>query len=167
MVNNLMELLEVEVQVVPALDYADTLRHEVSPTLDPKQRKKLGQFMTPAPVATFMAGMFDQLPKNIRLLDAGAGVGSLTAAFVREVCKRKNRPRSIDVTNFEIDSILGQHLAETLAPTNAWLRGSPSPIRLLRKTTYYTPYNLPGRSCPSFSIPSNMIVPFSILHTQR
>jgi len=115
MVNNLMELLEVEVQVVPALDYADTLRHEVSPTLDPKQRKKLGQFMTPAPVATFMAGMFDQLPKNIRLLDAGAGVGSLTAAFVREVCKRKNRPRSIDVTNFEIDSILGQHLAETLA----------------------------------------------------
>ncbi|MCX8997666.1 Eco57I restriction-modification methylase domain-containing protein [Rhizobiaceae bacterium BDR2-2] len=114
MVNELTELVEVSRRIAPALIQADTARREVSPTLDPKQRSKLGQFMTPAPVASFMAGMFDRLPKSIRLLDAGAGVGSLTAAFVREAISRKDRPRSIDVTTFEVDPLLGQHLAETL-----------------------------------------------------
>jgi adenine-specific DNA-methyltransferase len=115
MVNNLMELAEIGHKIAPALDQADTIRREISPTLDPEQRSKLGQFMTPAPVAIFMTSMFDQLPNDIRLLDAGAGVGSLTAAFMREVCTRNIGPRSIDVTTFEIDPVLGQHLTETLA----------------------------------------------------
>lgn len=115
MVNDLTQLLEVDRMIAPALDRADAARREVSPTLDPKQRSKLKQFMTPAPVAAFMAGMFDRLPKALRLLDAGAGVGSLTAAFVREAASRKDRPRSIDVTAFEVDPLLGQHLAQTLA----------------------------------------------------
>lgn len=75
--------------------------------------------MTPAPVATFMAGMFDQLPRDVRLLDAGAGVGSLTAAFVWEAINREDRPRSIDVTTFEVDPVLAQRLAGTLAACNA------------------------------------------------
>lgn len=115
MVNDLTQLLEVECRIAPALHQADAARREVSPTLDPKQRSKLGQFMTPAPVATFMAGMFDHLPKDIHLLDAGAGVGSLTAAFVQEAITRKDPPQSIDVTTFEVDPVLGQYLAETLA----------------------------------------------------
>lgn len=115
MVNGLTQLMEVERTIAPALHRADAARREVSPTLDPKQRSKLGQFMTPAPVATYMAGMFDRLPKAVRLLDAGAGVGSLTAAFVREAITRKDGPRSLDVTTFEVDPLLGQHLADTLA----------------------------------------------------
>ncbi len=71
--------------------------------------------MTPAPIAMFMAGLFDRLPEDIRLLDAGAGVGSLTAAFVREAINRKDHPRSIDVTTFEVDPALVHHLANTLA----------------------------------------------------
>lgn len=114
MVTEVMQSLEAPQRSAPALSRADMARREVSPTLDPKLRSKLGQFMTPAPVATFMAGMFDRLPQDIRLLDAGAGVGSLTAAFVREVISREDRPRSVHVTAFEIDSILGQYLAETL-----------------------------------------------------
>lgn len=115
MVKDLKQLLEAEHRISPALHQADAVRCEVSPTLDPNQRSKLGQFMTPAPVATFMAGMFDHLPEDIRLLDAGAGVGSLTAAFVREATSWKDRPRSINVTTFEVDPLLGRHLAETLA----------------------------------------------------
>lgn len=109
------QLLEVECEVTPALYQADAARREVSSTLDPEQRSRLGQFMTPAPVATFMAGMFGRLPRDIRLVDAGAGVGSLTAAFVREAITRRARPRSIDVTVFEIDPLLVGHLADTLA----------------------------------------------------
>ncbi|KGD47341.1 Eco57I restriction-modification methylase domain-containing protein [Burkholderia pseudomallei] len=114
MVNELTQLLERSQQIAPALSFADTARREISPGLDPKLRSKLGQFMTPAAVATFMAGMFDHLPKTIRLLDAGAGVGSLTAAFIREIISRKDRPQSVHVTAFEVDSLLGRYLAETL-----------------------------------------------------
>lgn len=110
-----MQLSAVSQWISPALSQADTVRLKVSPTLDPKRRSSLGQFMTPSAVATFMAGMFDCLPAAIRLLDAGAGVGSLTAAFVHEVINRKDPCRSIDVTAFEVDPRLRKHLEETLA----------------------------------------------------
>ncbi|MFT4064855.1 Eco57I restriction-modification methylase domain-containing protein [Paraburkholderia sp.] len=109
------QLLEMSQQIALAIRHADMARREISPILDPKQRSKLGQFMTPAPVAMFMAGLFDQFPETVRLLDAGAGVGSLTAAFVREIVGRKDRPRSVHVTTFEVDSLLRRYLAETLA----------------------------------------------------
>ena len=110
-----MKLMEMNPKTESALSGADAIRLQVSPTLDPKRRSDLGQFMTPASVAMFIAGMFDKLPSNIRLLDAGAGVGSLTAAFVREACSRDTPPKSIDVTVFEIDALLGQYLAKTMA----------------------------------------------------
>ena len=42
----------------------------------------MGQFMTPAPVARFMASLFRSRRLSLRVLDAGAGVGSLSAAIV-------------------------------------------------------------------------------------
>ena len=41
--------------------------------------------------------------ESIRLLDAGAGVGSLTAAFIEEMCGRSVKPRRICATAYEID----------------------------------------------------------------
>lgn len=93
----------------------DQTRLDVSPTLDPKKRSKLGQFMTPGRIAAFMAGMFSDLPENVRLLDAGAGMGALTAAFVLEACSRARKPKSLDVTVYEIDPSLAVILRETLA----------------------------------------------------
>lgn len=93
---------------------ADKIRREISPRLDGKRRADLGQFLTPEPVAVDMAAMFGQLPDEVRLLDAGAGVGSLTAAFVAEALSRKEPPRSISVTAFEVDPALAELLAQTL-----------------------------------------------------
>ena len=98
-----------------ALALADQLRVDPATAFDRTARNKLGQFMTPAPIASFMAGLFGPLPSNIRLLDAGAGLGSLTAAFVHEVCSHSNKHRSIDVTAFEVDPRLAGHLEGTLA----------------------------------------------------
>lgn len=88
-------------------------RPQVSATLDPKRRSKLGQFMTPGTIAEFMASMFRDMPREVRLLDAGAGMGVLTAAFVDAACKRDERPASINVIVFEVDealvSILKKH----------------------------------------------------------
>jgi predicted RNA methylase len=87
----------------------DQVRLAANRQLNPGRKAELGQFMTPESVATFMAGLFSQRTGAIRLLDAGAGVGSLTAAFV-------NRWGADDVSAavYEIDSKLSCHLRETL-----------------------------------------------------
>lgn len=85
------------------IESLDRARLEVSPTLDPKRRSKLGQFMTPGRIAAFMAAMFENMPTAVRLLDAGAGMGALTAAFVAEACRHADRPASITVTAYEVD----------------------------------------------------------------
>uniref|UniRef100_UPI0040473677 Eco57I restriction-modification methylase domain-containing protein n=3 Tax=Yoonia sp. TaxID=2212373 RepID=UPI0040473677 len=97
------------------LESIDKTRLEVSPTLDPKRRSELGQFMTPGRIASFMAGMFGTLPDRVRLLDAGAGMGALTAAFVAEALARETLPKAIDVTCFEVDDQLATILDGTLA----------------------------------------------------
>ncbi|WP_322893475.1 MULTISPECIES: hypothetical protein [unclassified Yoonia] len=80
----------------------DQTRREFSPTLDEARRSELGQYMTPAPIAEFMSTMFGEMPDHVQLLDAGAGMGALSAAFINEACNRKRKPRTIDVTAFEI-----------------------------------------------------------------
>lgn len=62
------------------LPRAEHRRQDVVADLDPKTSAALGQFMTPPPVAAFLASLFD-LPSDGRLLGAGAGVASLSAAM--------------------------------------------------------------------------------------
>ena len=93
---------------------ADKVRLEVSPGLETERRGKLGQFMTPEGVAAKMAAMFGPLPDEVRLLDAGAGIGALTAAFVSEALSRPRPPRAISVTAFEVDPQMAAHLRDTL-----------------------------------------------------
>ena len=57
----------------------DKRRHEANARLDPKTKGALGQFMTPYKIAECMAGLFKNR-QNAVLLDAGAGIGSLTVA---------------------------------------------------------------------------------------
>ena len=62
---------------------AACVSQEATPT--PESRKsELGQFMTPSPIADFMAKQFctDRFQK-VLLLDAGAGQGALSIAFAK------------------------------------------------------------------------------------
>lgn len=79
-----------------------------------KRQGELGQFLTPAPVADFMASLFGPLPKVVRLLDAGAGAGSLTSAFVSRLCERNDGVRTVEVTLYEIDPLIHRALSETM-----------------------------------------------------
>jgi len=96
-----------------ALDAVERRRDATISELDRGERGAQGQFMTPIYVARLMAGMFDELPGRIRLLDAGAGTGSLTAAFVEECCSRGKKSGSIRCTAFELDDVLFRHLEDT------------------------------------------------------
>lgn len=82
---------------------------------NPRTRKEeLGQFLTAAPVADFMASMFGQLPQTVRLLDAGAGKGTLTAAFVSRCCKKRDGVSAIVATLYELDGKILDALAATM-----------------------------------------------------
>ncbi|HEY8009667.1 MAG TPA: Eco57I restriction-modification methylase domain-containing protein [Rudaea sp.] len=72
-------------------------------------RAAYGQFFTPQTVARFMASLFDFDDVPIELLDPGAGIGSLTAAFAHAAGKRK-----IHASCFEIDAHFQSDLRKTL-----------------------------------------------------
>lgn len=96
------------------LDTIDQRREAVAQATPNKRKSELGQFMTPSVIADFMAAMFRPLKgKKIRLLDAGAGIGSLTAAFVQRAASEK--AKSVECEVWEIDPHLHAHLDETLA----------------------------------------------------
>lgn len=96
------------------LDRVDLLRKEATQKLQQDRRGAKGQFLTPSSVASLMAEMFEFNCQDISLLDAGAGIGSLLAAVVCEICQRQNRPRSLTITACEIDVILIEYLKQVL-----------------------------------------------------
>ncbi len=78
----------------------------------PRQRKsQLGQFMTPPSVAQFLASLFDQPAGAVRLLDAGAGQGALTTAFVERAAGHAR----ICAAAFEFDDQILPELRANLA----------------------------------------------------
>jgi adenine-specific DNA-methyltransferase len=84
-------------------DSLDINRFHFSSRLNLKQRSELGQFLTPAPIARFMAGQFNNLSGHISLLDPGAGVGSLTAAFVERLLINADQIESCLITTYEVE----------------------------------------------------------------
>ena len=91
------------VAVESPLALAARLGQEACAALEAGYRSGMGQFLTPPGVAGLLAGMFDSAEGDVRLLDLGAGVGALTAAFVEEVLGRERKPRSLHLTVWEAE----------------------------------------------------------------
>src|SRR5208282_2411776 len=89
----------------PLLNHAEVLPHELAPRLTLKRKSALGQFMTPASLARFMASLFsDSTLQTCHLLDAGAGIGALSAAFLeRWALKDGLGFQSVELEAYEID----------------------------------------------------------------
>jgi adenine-specific DNA-methyltransferase len=101
------------------LQTVELRRQTVSAGLSAKHRSAMGQFFTPRGPAGFLAGLLD-LPESgvFRLLDPGAGVGSLSAAVVSRVVEE--RPDlTVEITAFELDAALMPHLVATLEACEA------------------------------------------------
>jgi adenine-specific DNA-methyltransferase len=95
------------------LSIPDTLRAHFFASADPRHQKDMGQFLTPPHVADLMAAKFNIRSSDIRLLDAGAGLGILSGAFVRRQLQKKMPPKRIDVTAYELDPALIEGIEET------------------------------------------------------
>lgn len=102
------------------LTIAENNRPYVSKTLRQDSRAALGQYFTPAPLARFMATLFEEpMGPDVRLLDAGAGLGALTAAFVERAVNAKRPPKRIQAYAFEIDQGLVPRLEQVLQACHA------------------------------------------------
>lgn len=86
----------------------DDIRLKANPLLDESTRGEKGQFMTPASVARLLASMFSNLDGELHVLDAGAGVGSLSAALIERALE-KFQPSSITTHAWEIEDVLVEH----------------------------------------------------------
>jgi adenine-specific DNA-methyltransferase len=89
----------------------DALRHEANSRLDPSKKGVLGQFMTPSGIAEFMASLFVNRSHAV-LLDAGAGIGSLTLAASKVLQLGR-------VEAWEVDPVMQSYLEGNLVKTNA------------------------------------------------
>jgi tRNA1(Val) A37 N6-methylase TrmN6 len=91
-------------------------RKEVSKHTGHEEKAKLGQFLTPRATSEFLASLFDGTEiKECRLLDPGAGIGSLTIAFLGN---ERLQFDTIKITVCEIDTKLHLDLAKTLENTD-------------------------------------------------
>lgn len=101
------------------LEQAERVRREIVVPISQKRKAEFGQFMTPSSVASFMVNLFP--PSNLNkcyLLDAGAGVGALSCAFLDHWLTDGFGFQSVEVTAYEIDDHLRNHLAQHLGAYN-------------------------------------------------
>jgi|GEM_PF-1271298 len=107
------------------VEYTDLYRLDANRKLDSKTRSLLGQYMTPTPIARFMSSFFDNYEgSDIRLIDPGAGVGTLTASFIEEFIRRQSNLRHIHVIAYEIDSVMLDYLNSTIQNSHVLCRNS-------------------------------------------
>jgi adenine-specific DNA-methyltransferase len=75
--------------------------------------------MTPATIARFMTSLFPETDASVfRLLDAGAGIGSLSSAFLERFSKENHKFNRITIDAFEVDSHLRERLESVLSCFN-------------------------------------------------
>ena len=90
-------------------------RLKVSGTITTQRKSQFGQFFTPASIARFMVDMFENgQGTTCHLLDAGAGIGSLSAAFFDRWVSGRLDFECVKLDAFEIDKNLHTHLIQTL-----------------------------------------------------
>lgn len=100
------------------------LQKQFEAITSPENRKSKGQFFTPPQISLFMAGLFTSpIPRTFRLLDPGAGIGSLSAAFCENVSQLRSR-RRLDIHLFENDEALLPFLRQTMEYSKKHLAAS-------------------------------------------
>lgn len=83
-----------------------------------ERQSDLGQFMTPEPIANFMASWLKpQSEKPMHVLDAGAGKGSLSIALSKAWEGQGTSLRDTILTLFELDKSMMRELSENISRT--------------------------------------------------
>ncbi len=102
------------IAVMNLVERAESYRIDANQNLDRETQMELGQFLTPSSVAGFMASLFTKADSEVVLLDPGAGVGSLTAAFIEHQLTHSSSPTEIVVDAYELDPFMLTYLEQTI-----------------------------------------------------
>ncbi|MCD6394238.1 MAG: Eco57I restriction-modification methylase domain-containing protein [Planctomycetes bacterium] len=98
------------------IEQVDLSRLRANAVLDPRAKSVFGQFMTPPSVCSFIASLFENRDgRHVRLLDPGAGVGSLTSAFLHCILGESSFRGEVTAEAFELDPALTPLLERNLA----------------------------------------------------
>src|ERR1035437_7134040 len=120
----MIQLMNASAVLADLGETVDLARVAATKQFNPEKRAEFGQILTPHFVAKLMADRLSLNCSSIRLLDPGAGIGSLTAAVVQRILHSDERPKSVHVDAFEIDPALANHLDDTLKLCATHLAGS-------------------------------------------
>jgi len=86
----------------------------ISQNTEAGKKSKFGQFLTSEQTAAFMASLFPAADGHCCLLDAGSGIGSLSAALLDRWCSSDLNFQSLHLDAFELDQTLHPYLQDTL-----------------------------------------------------
>lgn len=93
-----------------ALEQLDLTRQRASQSIPTGTKSELGQYMTPSRIADFMASLFvTDEATDIRLLDPGAGIGSLSLAFFERLIS-ESQVNNVAWVGYELDQNLSVYL---------------------------------------------------------
>ena len=114
------------------LSTIEQTRLRLSKNTEAKKKSQFGQFLTSARTAAFMANLFPDSKGICHLLDAGAGIGSLSAAFLDRWDTAGFDFQRVELDAFEIDDSLYSYLNQTLEK----YRHNPRFISTIRKVDF-------------------------------
>ncbi|KAA0977179.1 N-6 DNA methylase [Paeniglutamicibacter gangotriensis] len=106
------------------LETVERRRQSTLQSLDPATQVSLGQYFTPHAAATLIASM-PTLPMSgsLKILDPGAGTGSLAASMVARILA-ESPELHVHLVALEIDEQVAVHLRQTMADLEATVAGT-------------------------------------------
>ena len=102
-------------------------------------KEVLGQYFTPYPIAKFMSSLFPATDEKIKLLDPGAGIGTLSCSFMERILKEKWNTPDIHISAYDIDKDVYEKLKENIATSSSAFKQSDYEIfseDFLEKTSF-------------------------------
>ena len=102
--------------------YADRVGEWYAARKSDRHRKEHGLFLTPVPVAEFMAGWIKAVGRKLRILDPAAGAGVLCCAAVETLVSRNRKPDTVELVAHEVDEDLIAPLRAVLDHLAVWCR---------------------------------------------
>jgi adenine-specific DNA-methyltransferase len=95
------------------LDKIENNRKKASYDIEVSKQKLFEQYFTPNDISEYMSGLFSDTNKDIKILDAGAGVGNLGAVVSLKYLNSKTT-KNIYLTSIEWDRNLIKYINENL-----------------------------------------------------
>ena len=102
------------------VEYAEALGESYLSYSKRSARKSEGHYLTPAAIATFMAGQSSYFEPHMKVLDPGSGTGILAAAVCEAACG-SGVVKSLHIDACETDPVLAGLTRLTLAFSGYWL----------------------------------------------